>query len=203
MPVPYRPGALTKRPIGQLVPWGINHRFRWLSPCTGWVAYALRTRAPLSSAPKGRIPFDLHVLGLPLAFILSQDQTLRCIVSGAAGLARRPFSFLCFPGPPAATPTGTPAFMYVCLPQSLKELAGRLTRPNAAGPVVRHSPERERKGRQNAPNNKKKTSFFPGESPASRRPTPFGITKVQTFSFPARGISQVFFFHLNIRSINF
>ena len=24
------------------------------------------------------IPFDLHVLGLPLAFILSQDQTLRC-----------------------------------------------------------------------------------------------------------------------------
>ena len=24
-------------------------------------------------------PFDLHVLGLPLAFILSQDQTLHCI----------------------------------------------------------------------------------------------------------------------------
>ena len=24
------------------------------------------------------LPFDLHVLGLPLAFILSQDQTLRC-----------------------------------------------------------------------------------------------------------------------------
>jgi hypothetical protein len=23
-------------------------------------------------------PFDLHVLGLPLAFILSQDQTLHC-----------------------------------------------------------------------------------------------------------------------------
>ena len=28
--------------------------------------------------PKGILPFDLHVLGLPLAFILSQDQTLRC-----------------------------------------------------------------------------------------------------------------------------
>ena len=30
--------------------------------------------------PKGRLPFDLHVLGLPLAFILSQDQTLRCSI---------------------------------------------------------------------------------------------------------------------------
>ena len=26
------------------------------------------------------LPFDLHVLGLPLAFILSQDQTLHCNV---------------------------------------------------------------------------------------------------------------------------
>ena len=25
------------------------------------------------------LPFDLHVLSLPLAFILSQDQTLRCM----------------------------------------------------------------------------------------------------------------------------
>ena len=25
------------------------------------------------------LPLDLHVLSLPLAFILSQDQTLRCI----------------------------------------------------------------------------------------------------------------------------
>ena len=25
------------------------------------------------------LPFDLHVLSLPLAFILSQDQTLRCL----------------------------------------------------------------------------------------------------------------------------
>ena len=32
----------------------------------------LRTRAPLT--PKG--PFDLHVLSLPPAFVLSQDQTL-------------------------------------------------------------------------------------------------------------------------------
>ena len=30
--------------------------------------------------PKVALPFDLHVLGLPLAFILSQDQTLHCII---------------------------------------------------------------------------------------------------------------------------
>ena len=33
------------------------------------------------AAPKGRLPYDLHVLGLPLAFILSQDQTLRCTIA--------------------------------------------------------------------------------------------------------------------------
>ena len=31
-----------------------------------------------SCTPEGALPFDLHVLSLPLAFILSQDQTLRC-----------------------------------------------------------------------------------------------------------------------------
>ena len=39
----------------------------------------LHTRyAPVrhSSATEVLLPFDLHVLGLPLAFILSQDQTL-------------------------------------------------------------------------------------------------------------------------------
>ena len=35
----------------------------------------LRTRPPLV-VPEGTLPFDLHVLGLPLAFVLSQDQTL-------------------------------------------------------------------------------------------------------------------------------
>ena len=40
----------------------------------------LRTRAPLSMIASYHIPSDLHVLGLPLAFILSQDQTLHCIM---------------------------------------------------------------------------------------------------------------------------
>ena len=30
-----------------------------------------------SSAPEGAFPHDLHVLGTPPAFVLSQDQTLR------------------------------------------------------------------------------------------------------------------------------
>ena len=49
-----------------------------LSPCVGQVAHALLTRPPLSYASLGFsiTPFDLHVLGTPPAFILSQDQTL-------------------------------------------------------------------------------------------------------------------------------
>ncbi len=36
--------------------------------------YALLTRAPVVL-----LPLDLHVLGTPPTFVLSQDQTLRCI----------------------------------------------------------------------------------------------------------------------------
>jgi hypothetical protein len=38
----------------------------------------LRTRAPVATSIATVLPLDLHVLGLPLAFILSQDQTLHC-----------------------------------------------------------------------------------------------------------------------------
>ena len=42
-----------------------------------WVgSHALLTRAPLSTTPKDGFTFDLHVLGMPPAFVLSQDQTL-------------------------------------------------------------------------------------------------------------------------------
>ena len=48
------------------------------------VAGMLLTRyAPLRRSPPSycynALPLDLHVLSLPLAFILSQDQTLHCI----------------------------------------------------------------------------------------------------------------------------
>ncbi len=60
--------------------WGIRRDFSRLSPSQGQVAYVLLTSAPV--ADKGiatlSLPLDLHVLSLSLAFILSQDQTLRC-----------------------------------------------------------------------------------------------------------------------------
>ena len=54
------------------------------------VAGMLLTRyAPLRRSPPSycynALPLDLHVLSLPLAFILSQDQTLHCIVSYFSG----------------------------------------------------------------------------------------------------------------------
>ena len=62
--------------------WGIRPSFPGLSPCPGQVAYVLLTSAPV--AAKGiatlALPLDLHVLSLSLAFILSQDQTLRCCI---------------------------------------------------------------------------------------------------------------------------
>ena len=68
-------------PCGVSILWGISPDFSGLSPCYRWIAYVLLTRAPV--AGKGiatsPLPLDLHVLGLSLAFILSQDQTLRCI----------------------------------------------------------------------------------------------------------------------------
>ena len=70
-------------PCGTSISWGISPDFSGLSPCYRCIAYVLLTRAPV--AGKGiatsPLPLDLHVLGLSLAFILSQDQTLRCIFS--------------------------------------------------------------------------------------------------------------------------
>ena len=64
--------------VPRFPPWGvcgISPSFPGLSPTTGQIP----TRyAPVrhSSAPEGLLPFDLHVLGMPPAFNLSQDQTL-------------------------------------------------------------------------------------------------------------------------------
>ena len=61
---------------------GISVRFQTLSPSERQVAHVLLTRPPLSfknRTPKRLVlktPFDLHVLGAPPAFVLSQDQTL-------------------------------------------------------------------------------------------------------------------------------
>ena len=60
---------------------GISRSFPLLSPTERQVAHALLTRPPLTRSPKGPRPFDLHVLGTPPAFVLSQDQTLNKMVS--------------------------------------------------------------------------------------------------------------------------
>ena len=61
---------------------GISSRFQLLSPSERQVTHALLARPPLRinfNQPKSQSvnsPFDLHVLGTPPAFVLSQDQTL-------------------------------------------------------------------------------------------------------------------------------
>ena len=81
-PILHRINPFTSKPCGFVVSCGISSRFQLLSPVAGQVAHALLTRPPLgipTVPPEGVskiVPFDLHVLGTPPAFILSQDQTL-------------------------------------------------------------------------------------------------------------------------------
>ena len=56
--------------------WGITIRFQKLSLSQRQVAHVLLTRPPLRIKTNPYSPFDLHVLSVPPAFVLSQDQTL-------------------------------------------------------------------------------------------------------------------------------
>jgi hypothetical protein len=73
-PLP-QPPEFPRRPLAPPSVCGISRPFERLSPAEGQVSYVLRTRSPLGYIAAS--PFDLHVLGTPPAFILSQDQTLR------------------------------------------------------------------------------------------------------------------------------
>jgi hypothetical protein len=55
---------------------GISTGFPVLSRSSGQVPHVLLTRSPLSTRASPGFSFDLHVLGAPPAFVLSQDQTL-------------------------------------------------------------------------------------------------------------------------------
>ena len=55
---------------------GISVRFQTLSPSERQVTHALLTRSPLTRGASSLRPFELHVIGTPPAFVLSQDQTL-------------------------------------------------------------------------------------------------------------------------------
>ena len=81
---------MTPAPLEAVVLCGISPPFGRLSPARGKIIHVLLTRAPLY---RGRSPFscDLHVLGAPLTFVLSQDQTLQLnfallAVAGLEGL---------------------------------------------------------------------------------------------------------------------
>ena len=63
-------------PCGLTMLFGISTALAVLSPAEGQIVYALLTRAPLVLTRK-LSSFDLHVLGTPPAFVLSQNQTLQ------------------------------------------------------------------------------------------------------------------------------
>ena len=81
--------ALTSASFEAVVLCGISPPFGRLSPARGNITHVLLTRAPLY---RGRSPFscDLHVLGAPLTFVLSQDQTLQLnLVSSRVAAGRQ------------------------------------------------------------------------------------------------------------------
>ena len=56
---------------------GISTGFPVLSPSQRQITHVLLSRLPLDTTASGGISFDLHALGVPPTFVLSQDQTLR------------------------------------------------------------------------------------------------------------------------------
>ena len=64
---------MTPESADSVVLCGISQSFDWLSHALRKITHVLLTRAPLGIATS----FDLHVLGTPPAFVLSQNQTLQ------------------------------------------------------------------------------------------------------------------------------
>ena len=77
-PIFQRIAPLVFRSCEQNTLCGISTVFTVLFPSERQVAHVLLTRPPLSYSKASFLvtPFDLHVLGTPPAFVLSQDQTL-------------------------------------------------------------------------------------------------------------------------------
>ncbi len=75
-PISKRITPLITKPCDFVILCGINLPFGRLFPSLRQVAHVLLTRPPLIRSPKGTSSLDLHVLGTPPAFVLSQDQTL-------------------------------------------------------------------------------------------------------------------------------
>ena len=76
---------------------GISQPFDRLSRTEGQITHVLLTRPPLEYLPKEAFPYDLHVLGTPPAFVLSQDQTLQFKpVSNALSVLCPKYTFIDF-----------------------------------------------------------------------------------------------------------
>ena len=81
MPILVRPKPFLPRGCPQGIYAGLAILSEGYTPDKGRLhtCYSPVRHSP-AGGPEGPppLPFDLHVLSLPLAFILSQDQTLRC-----------------------------------------------------------------------------------------------------------------------------
>jgi len=69
---PFLPRTCVPRSVS-----GISGPFEPLSRSPRWVTHVLLTRPPLTASVSQGDSLDLHVLGTPPAFVLSQDQTLQ------------------------------------------------------------------------------------------------------------------------------
>ena len=99
-------------------------------------SHALLTRAPLNATPKDDAPFDLHVLGAPPAFVLSQDQTLSLVPrprkEPKGGTGSRPYGITC-----QGRPTRAPA---IARPPTPQRDSSKATGPEPAPPPVPQRP---------------------------------------------------------------
>ena len=76
-----RVSPFLSQPPGSASLPGISIPFEMLSRPHGQITYVLLTRPPLDARVAPPTPLDLHVLGTPPAFVLSQDQTLQYMKS--------------------------------------------------------------------------------------------------------------------------
>ena len=126
MPVPTRPKALAHRGCPLRAAWRIARRFHRLSAASGWVAYALRTRPPLS-APRKAPPVRLACIR-PAASVHPEPGSNSSLYYCSSIYF---FSVSRVPPSPAALTRRPGVFPYpniligclLCWPQTLKELA--------------------------------------------------------------------------------